>query len=192
MNPLTDQLAGYAAYHRDRRNIATHLVGIPVIVFAVVVLLSRPVLAEPAGVPITPALLAAISATVWYLRLDRPLGLAMAAVLAAMLGLAAPLAAAPTGTWLGWGAGLFVAGWIVQFVGHVYEGRKPAFVDDLIGLLVGPLFVAAEVAFMLGMRHPLREAIERRTGPTLVRRRGDAGHAGAPHAVSARRPTRRG
>ena len=174
MTPLTDQLAGYAAYHRDRRNIATHLVGIPVIVFAVVVLLSRPVLAEPAGVPITPALLAAISATVWYLRLDRPLGLAMAAVLAAMLGLAAPLAAAPTGTWLGWGAGLFVAGWIVQFVGHWYEGRKPAFLDDLMGLAIGPLFVAAELAFLLGLRGALREEIERRVGPTVVRERGGA------------------
>ncbi len=30
-----DQLANYAAYHRDRRNIATHLIGVPMIVFAV-------------------------------------------------------------------------------------------------------------------------------------------------------------
>lgn len=174
MKTLTDQLAGYAAYHRDRRNIATHLIGIPVIVFAVVVLLSRPALGEMAGVPLTPALLAALAATAYYLALDRALGLAMAAVLAAMLALAAPLAAAPTGTWLGWGAGLFVAGWIVQFVGHGYEGRKPAFVDDVIGLLIGPLFVAAEIAFMLGMRRALREDVERRAGPTVVRRRDDA------------------
>jgi uncharacterized membrane protein YGL010W len=26
---------------------------------------------------------------------------------------------------------------VIQFIGHWYEGRKPAFVDDLIGLLVG-------------------------------------------------------
>ena len=37
-----DQLSKYAQYHRDRRNIATHLVGVPMIVFAVIVLLSRP------------------------------------------------------------------------------------------------------------------------------------------------------
>ncbi len=174
MKTLTDQLAGYAAYHRDRRNIVTHLVGIPVIVFAVVVLLSRPTLAGVAGVPVTPALLAALAATAYYLALDRPLGLAMAAVLAAMLALAAPLAAAATGTWLGWGIGLFVAGWIVQFVGHGFEGRKPAFVDDVIGLLIGPLFVAAEVVFMLGMRRGLREDVERRAGPTRGRRRDGA------------------
>lgn len=37
----TDLMAQYAAYHRDRRNIATHFVGIPLIVFAVGVLLAR-------------------------------------------------------------------------------------------------------------------------------------------------------
>ena len=30
----TDLMAQYAAYHRDRRNIATHFVGIPLIVIA--------------------------------------------------------------------------------------------------------------------------------------------------------------
>lgn len=174
MKTLTDQLAGYAAYHRDRRNVATHLVGVPAIVFAVVVLLSRPVLGEAGGVPLTPALVVALAAAAYYIVLDRPLGLAMAGALAAMLALAAPLAAASTGVRLGWGAGLFVAGWIVQFVGHAYEGRKPAFLDDVTGLLIGPLFVAAELAFAMGLRASLRAGIERRVGPTVVRRRGGA------------------
>lgn len=29
MRSLEDQLAAYAAYHRDARNIATHFIGIP-------------------------------------------------------------------------------------------------------------------------------------------------------------------
>jgi uncharacterized membrane protein YGL010W len=70
--------------------------------------------------------------------------------------------------------GLFVVGWIVQFVGHWYEGRKPAFLDDVMGLAIGPLFVAAELAFLLGLRGALREEIERRVGPTVVRERGGA------------------
>ncbi len=28
---------------------------------------------------------------------------------------------------------MFVIGWAIQFVGHHYEGRKPAFVDDVTG-----------------------------------------------------------
>jgi uncharacterized membrane protein YGL010W len=171
---LTDQLAGYAAYHRDRRNIVTHLIGIPVIVFAVVVLLSRPAFGAVGGIGVTPALLVSIAACAYWLVLDRPLGIVMAVVIAAMLALAAPLAAGTTASWLGWGLGLFIVGWIVQFVGHWYEGRKPAFFDDVVGLLIGPLFVAAEVAFMAGMRGELKDAIERRVGPTVVRARGGA------------------
>jgi uncharacterized membrane protein YGL010W len=49
--------------------------------------------------------------------------------------------------------------WIIQFIGHAFEGRKPAFLDDLKSLLVGPLFVVAELAFMLGLRRELEAAI---------------------------------
>ncbi|MFO0325387.1 MAG: Mpo1-like protein, partial [Burkholderiales bacterium] len=36
MRTAEQLLVQYAAYHRDRRNIATHFVGVPVIVFSVV------------------------------------------------------------------------------------------------------------------------------------------------------------
>lgn len=167
--PLLDRLADYAAYHRDRRNIATHFVGIPMIVLAVQVLLSRPSLGA-AG--LTPALLASLAAAVWYLRLDARFGLVMTALLALGLWAAQAMAALATPAWLGAGLGLFVVGWAFQFLGHLWEGRKPAFVDDLRGLIVGPLFVVAEAGFVLGWRAPLREAIERRAGPL---RRGPGG-----------------
>ncbi len=60
---------------------------------------------------------------------------------------------------------MFVVGWIIQFIGHYYEGRKPAFIDDVTGLIIGPLFVVAELAFLMGLRKPLQHAIEERSGP---------------------------
>ena len=39
--PAIDLMTQYAEYHRDKRNIATHFVGIPLIVFAISVLLTR-------------------------------------------------------------------------------------------------------------------------------------------------------
>ena len=75
-----------------------------------------------------------------------------------------------TSTWLTWGVGLFVVGWIFQFVGHFYEGKKPAFVDDIMGLIIGPIFVAAEVAFLLGLRKDVQHAVEARVGPTIIRK----------------------
>jgi uncharacterized membrane protein YGL010W len=71
--------------------------------------------------------------------------------------------------WLAWGLGSFVLGWVIQFVGHYYEGRKPAFVDDLIGLLVAPMFVVLEVLAGLGLFKPLIAEIERHAGPTHLR-----------------------
>ena len=40
---------------------------------------------------------------------------------------------------------MFLVGWAFQFVGHaVYEKRRPAFMDDLASLLIGPLFLVAK------------------------------------------------
>jgi uncharacterized membrane protein YGL010W len=174
MKTLTDHLAQYAAYHRDRRNIATHFVGVPLIVLAVTVLLSRPAFAA-GGLVLSPAVAAALAATLFYLRLDVRFGVVMAALLALCVAAGQALAAGPMATWLGAGVGLFVVGWIIQFVGHWYEGRKPAFVDDVLGLVIGPLFVVAEAGFLLGLRPEVQQAVEARSGP--VRSGGQAARA---------------
>lgn len=172
---LTDQLAQYAAYHRDRRNIATHFVGIPMIVVAIAILSSRA--QWTLGVlpfAVSPAWLLFIAANIFYFLLDASLALAMVALSVVSLVLGGWLADTSQTVWLATGLGLFVVGWIFQFVGHVaYEHKKPAFADDIVGLLIGPLFVMAELLFSLGWRPALREAIEQRVGPT----HGSASHA---------------
>lgn len=166
MKTLVDQLSQYAAYHRDGRNILTHFVGVPMILFAVVILLSRPAwMLGGSGMVISPAVVAALAATVYYVLLDMRYGIALALVLGLMLSLGAWLAQQSLWMWLGWGVGLFVVGWIIQFVGHYWEGRKPAFMDDIAGLLIGPLFVLAEMGFVLGLRKEVQHAIEARSGP---------------------------
>jgi uncharacterized membrane protein YGL010W len=88
----------------------------------------------------------------------------MALVLAGGAWLGRAIAALPNPIGLVAGIALFVTGWIIQLVGHVHEGRKPAFLDDLVGLLIGPLFVVAEIGFLLGLRRDLEAAIEARAG----------------------------
>jgi uncharacterized membrane protein YGL010W len=165
MRSLLDQLSNYAAYHRDRRNIATHFVGIPMIVFGIAALTSRPFWSV-GPVQLSLAALLVLGSIVFYIALDLRFGLAMAAFMGSAGLFGAWIAAQSFGAWLSAGLVLFVGGWIIQFVGHIYEGRKPAFVDDLIGLLIGPLFIVAEAAFALGMRPTLLHAIEARVGPT--------------------------
>jgi uncharacterized membrane protein YGL010W len=164
-----DLMAQYAGYHRDRRNIATHFVGIPLIVFAIGVLLAR-LEFSLGGVQTTAAWLLWGASTAWYLtRGNLVLGLAVSVVNAVLMALAEPLAAGSVANWLSWGLGAFVLGWVIQFLGHYYEGKKPAFVDDLVGLLVGPMFVVGEALFALGWGRELLNEIERRVGPTHLR-----------------------
>jgi uncharacterized membrane protein YGL010W len=138
------------------------------IVLAITTLLARPS-AGSGPFAVSPAMLVAALAGIYYLRLDLRFGATMSAALALLLLAGHWLATQPSAAWLGTGAALFVIGWVFQFVGHYFEGRKPAFVDDLSGLLIGPLFVAAEAAFALGLRRPLQDAIEARVGPTRNR-----------------------
>jgi uncharacterized membrane protein YGL010W len=180
MRTLTEQLTQYAAYHRDRRNIATHFVGIPMIVLALAVLLSRPAWTINAlPFALSPAWVLFVMATLYYLVLDVPLGVMMAVVSALCLAAGQWLAALSTSAWLIAGIGLFFIGWVFQFIGHVaYEHSKPAFVDDVIGLLIGPLFVLAEALFGFRWRPALREAIEAKVGPTRINPADAAAHHG--------------
>jgi uncharacterized membrane protein YGL010W len=159
MSNLAASLGRYRAYHRDRRNVLTHAAGIPLIVLALDVLLARPQFTL-AGLGFTPAIAASVLAALWYLRLDWKLGLLMTVLLAILAAVGARIAGVSTLAWLGGGIGLFVLGWALQFLGHHYEGRKPAFVDDLRSFLVGPLFMLAEALFALGMMQELRREVE--------------------------------
>jgi uncharacterized membrane protein YGL010W len=169
MRNATELMVQYAAYHRDRRNITTHFVGIPLIVFAIGVLLARPHF-HLGGLVLNPAWVLWALSALWYLtRGHAVLGLCTAVAAGILVLLGQSLAAGTTTAWLTWGLGIFVFGWLLQFIGHFYEGRKPAFVDDLVGLLVGPMFVTGELLFALGLCKPLVDEIERRVGPTVLR-----------------------
>jgi len=159
MKTIQDQLIQYAGYHRNKRNVLTHLVGIPLIYFAVVSLLSRPEFSL-FELSLTPALILATVLCGYYLKLHLGLGLVMIAFNAATFYVANLLANVDTTTWLTCSIGAFVIGWVFQFIGHYFEGKKPAFVDDLIGLLIGPLFIVAEVCFAVGLFKTLHAEIE--------------------------------
>lgn len=164
MKTLSEHLTQYAAYHRDQRNILTHLVGIPMIVLAVVTLLARGswMVGE---VPVTVATVLTVLTCLFYIVLDRPLGVLMSLLLAVVHQAGHAFAQWSFMAWLGMGLGLFVLGWTIQFLGHYFEGKKPAFVDDITGLIIGPLFVVTELVFALGMRRDLRHTIESQVGP---------------------------
>ena len=150
------QLAMYASYHRDGRNRATHFIGIPAIVFSILVPLA---LLRSGG--LSAAMVVAVLAVIGWIALDRVIGLAMAVVMLPMLVVAEWIARSygSTTAWIVF-AVFFVGGWIFQLVGHMWEGRRPALADNLFQAFIGPMFIMAEVLIALGLKPELKHAIE--------------------------------
>ena len=169
MRLATELLVQYARYHRDPRNISSHFVGIPLLVCGVGTLLARPVFTLGEFM-LTPAMVLLAAAALWYLRRDLVLGAATVLAGCALFALGHLLAQPSVGAGMGWGLGLLALGAIVQFIGHYYEGRRPAFTGDAATrLLVGPMFVVAEALFARGWNLPLQREIVRRAGPPRLR-----------------------
>jgi uncharacterized membrane protein YGL010W len=154
------ELATYASYHRDGRNRATHFVGIPAIVFSLLVPLSLWRF-QLLGLDASAAWVLAVLALAGWIALDVAIGLAMAVMIVPMLILAEWIATrqGATAAWMVFML-CFVGGWIFQIVGHVWEGRRPALVDNLFQAFIGPMFIMAEVLMALGLKQELKTIVE--------------------------------
>lgn len=159
MQTLEQQMSFYAAYHQDARNKASHFVGVPMIIFGLFVALGWARF-EVGGVTLTAAMLLAAIVLVWYFLLDVPLAAAMLVGNAVLLYLADLVSVQPMGVGALWFLVFFGGGWVIQLIGHVFEGRKPALVDNFFQIFVAPIFLAAEVFFALGYKPALHAAVQ--------------------------------
>jgi uncharacterized membrane protein YGL010W len=99
---------------------------------------------------------------IYYFFLDVPLAIAMLVITAALVWIGHHIAALGSMQGWIWFAVLFVGGWILQLVGHGFEGRKPALADNLFQIFVAPIFLAAEVFFALGYKPALHQRVDQR------------------------------
>tara|TARA_R110000744_G_scaffold159371_1_gene275521 strand:- start:499 stop:1029 length:531 start_codon:yes stop_codon:yes gene_type:complete len=160
MKTVEEQLSNYKSVHFNKRNIASHFIGIPLIVWAVTVLLSLNTFTlELAGITLTytPAIVFFAITLLYYFKLHIKLALGMVLYIAINLYLASLVSTMEHALWIAIIA--FVVGWIIQFIGHIYEKAKPAFMDDMMGLVIGPYFLMAEIYFVLGLEKKLASDI---------------------------------
>jgi uncharacterized membrane protein YGL010W len=129
----------YGESHRNPTNKAIHWVCVPLITWSVLAALW-------AWSPVA-AYVGIGAAIAFYAWLSLPIAVGMLGIVAAMV-LPLPLLGARV---LPVGVAVFVLAWIGQFVGHVIEGRKPSFFEDLKFLLVGPAWLLGFVYRRLGI-----------------------------------------
>ncbi|MBI2212752.1 MAG: DUF962 domain-containing protein [Acidobacteria bacterium] len=139
MRTIESMFADYAEHHKTLGNKVFHRLGIPMIMFSLLGLLAKVGIDTTSPVPLDLGVALIATAGIFYLVLEWRLAIAMIVISALLY-----LGARPLPVTVLWA--LFVAGWIFQFIGHsVYEKRQPAFFNNLVHLLVGPLWILNDV-----------------------------------------------
>ncbi|TJY64687.1 DUF962 domain-containing protein [Sinimarinibacterium sp. CAU 1509] len=160
MRSYTQLMNEYESSHRNPVNRVIHMICVPLIYFTSVALLWSASLAwlvpgvSPAVAPwINLATLLALPVAVFYARLGA--GSLFSGVLWMLIAGLACFALQVAGVALPWIAvPVWLVAWVVQIYGHKIEGAKPSFFDDVVFLLIGPLFVQAKFVALL-QRRPL-------------------------------------
>ena len=141
---MRERLDDYSGYHRTLGNEVCHFLGIPSIIAGTATLFGELPLATVAGFTLTPAEPIAAAIAVFYCVSARWLGVVTSLLLIAFVALGRLLP-------LPVGIAVFVAGWVFQGVGHAaYEKRSPAFLRNLLHLLVGPAWIVERALARLG------------------------------------------
>lgn len=129
------RLDEYTAFHRSFANEVCHFIGIPSIICGAGTLFGAVPLGSLGSFELTLAEPVLLAISAFYLLEARGLGLVTALLMTAFgeLGRSLPFFV---------GLGLFLFGWALQFIGHArFEGRSPAFLRNLLHLLVGPAWL---------------------------------------------------
>jgi uncharacterized membrane protein YGL010W len=150
---MREWLDSYSQDHQHPINRLLHWICVPLIVWSALALLwTVPV---PASLlrPGAYAVFAIVLAFAWYWRRSHRLAAALLIALA-ILALICAWVFAPLGPihmrWLA--LGIFAVAWIGQFIGHLFEGRRPSFFTDLAYLLVGPAWLMDKLLNRIGLK----------------------------------------
>ncbi|GIU22752.1 DUF962 domain-containing protein [Shewanella schlegeliana] len=161
MKSAVEQLARYKSVHLNPNNIKTHFVGIPMIIWSLFVMLNlipvNLVVLPEQGISVNVADVFTIGVLIYYVMLHLRLALGMLLFIVPVLYTSNLVAQHQYGLWIA--IAVFVLAWVIQLIGHQYEKAKPAFIDDLNQLLIGPFFLMAEIYFMLGFEKELNKQI---------------------------------
>ena len=149
MRTAQQWLDAYGESHQNPINKKIHWICIPWIVVSVFGLLACIPTPFDAGW-MHMGTLVAVLAVGYYALISIPLAIGMAVVSAVLPGIVGGLAALPMPLWAS-SLGIFVIAWIFQFIGHKIEGKKPSFFEDLQFLMIGPMWLLADLYRRIGI-----------------------------------------
>jgi len=155
MKAIDQWFAEYGESHQHPTNKLIHWICVPLITFSVLALLwELPVPSAMAEVSpfLNWAVVFALLAGLFYLRLSLPMFVGMGVLSVALLAACYFIERAGVTLWAV-ALAVFVGAWIGQFIGHKIEGKKPSFFKDLQFLLIGPAWLLGFIYKRLGLRY---------------------------------------
>jgi uncharacterized membrane protein YGL010W len=159
---LMDMLTGYASAHQHPFNIFVHMIGIPTIMFGVLIPLTW-VASDVGGVTINLAHIAMLGFFAFYMTLDKLFAFVFLAFSMLIAWLAGEVGALPTATSGAIAAAAFFGGYAAQFIGHAVEKSMPVLVKHPIQAnLAAPFFTVVEMFKLMGLRDDLFNEVQQR------------------------------
>lgn len=156
MRTAEQLLTEYGVSHRNPTNKALHWICVPIIVWCALGLFWITPLpgALQTFLPAANwAVITTLAVVVYYAFLSPRLALGVMPIFILFLwSIDALQRHAPLPLWIICVA-LFSLAWIGQFIGHAIEGRRPSFFKDLQFLLIGPLWLLADLYRRAGFRY---------------------------------------
>ena len=156
MRSVDTLLDEYGESHRHPVNKLIHWIAVPTIVWTVIALLWSipfPFALDLPGVPVNWATLALLLAQVYWFRLSLKLGAGLLLYNIFLIQLTVLIQQTESAPLWQLALGVFVIAWILQFIGHAIEGKRPSFFTDVRFLLIGPAWLLAFLYRALGLRY---------------------------------------
>lgn len=155
MSKVERLLDEYRESHQNETNQLIHNIFVPLIFLSAIGMLwdvKLPIELEfLQDEPLNVAMIVAIGVFAYYLALSFTISVGiMAVTLAGML--ACYFYQGTTSIWVV-SLVVFVLSWVMQFIGHKIEGKKPSFFKDLEFFLVGPMWVLTKLYRKLGIKY---------------------------------------
>ena len=142
MKTVQDWLIAYGESHQNPINKKIHWVCVPLIMFSLLGLLwmiEIPVYTHFSYSNAATLLIGFVS--IYYFRLSPVMGAGMLLISFLMILAIIEMSVFGVIPYIV----IFILAWIGQFIGHKIEGKKPSFFEDLQFLLIGPLWLLAQL-----------------------------------------------
>ncbi|KTD17856.1 Mpo1 family 2-hydroxy fatty acid dioxygenase [Legionella jordanis] len=160
MKSFIEQAQFYSEYHQKPVTFYSHMIGIPLIIFSLMVFFGFFHLIIPGVMDAKFSDIATVLILIYYILLNWRLGLVLIPIFILFLWIADLISwAGPTRGALWTFAVCFIVGWVFQFIGHFMEGRRPALADNFWQALIAPLYLTAELFFKAGRMENLKRKI---------------------------------